>query len=583
MKLPEITQQPVGEFALGNIRQPNYQRAGEAAQGLLDAGINLLEAMEDEDDVAKIDEATGTAAGEITKLRAKLVNQNMLSPDEIPEGVDYDDEMMVPNESGEREGVTSGRVFTHSISEQMWDNGIEEILAHHASTIANPEARAKWMTEMIERYVAPGTLAVVKANATRSKAYGQAQAERAIEGIISSTADREVRESQAKEIIARQFILGQNPVWVENQLQALGGAIDQMDVQNAIIAATTIDQIDQVEEEMWAGGTRMDPGQMRTMGTQMDQRRRDFEKENQERQTSIADQMFGMYVDGQLSEAQVGLAVSSDEITHEDGWQFLNGLQKGSTAKASDPFVLSKYQGAIQVIQYTGDNQTVLQRQRLLRQTITRAAMGLNPNGTPSGLPSRITGADAFELNKQLDVAVASALENNEYDNALSSVMSWTRTKVDIEGQITTLIGGDQFQVDAALAFKRGLDNYMNQLGADARPQEYFDANKDAFAPNNFAQGVNGQFRKSVPQAGNFMVEDQESTAGGFVFTNVNQQSFVIWLGSTGAASMDPEEFNRVTVLFNQYYRGQGALPAGERLALPASDPLYHQFEALIQ
>ena len=31
LKIPDIAQQPVGEFALGNIRQPDYQALGTAA------------------------------------------------------------------------------------------------------------------------------------------------------------------------------------------------------------------------------------------------------------------------------------------------------------------------------------------------------------------------------------------------------------------------------------------------------------------------------------------------------------------------------------------------------------------------
>lgn len=580
MKLPSLVQQPVGEYALGNIQQPNYQRVGQAAQDLIDDGINLIDAMQGEADVAAVDEATGTAAQEISKLRAKLINENMINTEDIPEGIKYTDEMLVPDESGERDAVTTPQIFTHEVSEQMWDTGVEEILSHHASTIPNADARAKWMTEMIERYVAPGTLAVAKANAARSKAYGQAQAERAIEGIIASDAPREIRENQAKEVIARQFILGQNPVWVENQLQALGPAIDQMDVQNEIIAATSIDQIDQIEERMWQGGTRMGPEQLRTMSVQMDRRRADFEKERKDYQTEYADQMYGALYRQELTIPQVGAAVVGDHITNEDSQVMYNALTKGSTAKASDPFVLSRYQAAIQVIQYTGNQALVLQRQKLLRLTISRAAMGLNPNGTPSGLPARITGADAFELNKQLDTAVTNALENNEYDNALRSLVAWTRVNVNLEGQIYAGIGGNQNTVDAAIAFKQGLDNYMNQFGADAKPQEYFDANKDAFNPNNFAEGINKEFRDQVPQSASYMTKAPEME--GFFFTEASQTLFENWLGDN-AATMDPAELRRIQTLFDQYYRGRGIAPAGGRLLLEPNDPLYDQFEALIQ
>ena len=232
------------------------------------------------------------------------------------------------------------------------------------------------------------------------------------------------------------------------------------------------------------------------------------------------------------------------------------------------------------MIQYTGNQSLVLTRQKLLRQTISRAAMGLNPNGTPSGLPATLTGADAFKLNGMLDTAVASALENNEYDNALASVVSWSHVRVDLVGQIYAGIGGNQHTVDAALAFKEGLDAYMNEFGADAKPQEYFDANKDAFNPNNFAEGINNEFRVQVPQAAAYM--DQDSKLKGPIFTEIAQNNFQRWLSGQGG-TMDPNEYNRIRTLFHQYYRGRGIAPEGGKLQLEPMDPLYHQFEALIQ
>jgi len=573
-KIPNLVQQPVGEFALGNIPVPDFMAPSKAFADLLDA-------VQDIETVGSIDEATGEAAKELSELRAILVNSNTLEADFVGDEYEVEQHMSIPDGKGGRLELPKPMIFTHEVANDIWETRSQEIVDHYAGQITNGEARSKFLKEVNQRYVAPGGAEVMGSNIIRARAYGQARAERSIENIVASDAPREDRESEAKSVIARQVLLGADPVWVERQIAALGPDIDQMDVQNDIIATTSIDQLDQIEENMWSGGTRMSPETMRTMGAQMDKRRADFEKANVQRQTENADQMFGMYVDGQLTAEQVGLAVSSDEITHADGWQFLNAFKAGGgTAKASDPFVLSKYEGAIQVIQYTGNRARVLQREKLLRLTISRAAMGLNPNGTPSGLPARITGADAFKLNAELSKAVEAALENNEYDNALASLMAWTRVKVDLVGQVYAGIGGNQNTVDAAIAFKEGLDAYMNQFGADAKPQEYFDANKDAFNPNNFEEGINKEFRDVVPQAGQYM----EKSAGftGFTFTEAAQIQFENWLGNN-AASMNPDELRRIQTLFNQYYRGRGIAPDGGRLELEPNDPLYTQFESLVE
>ncbi len=577
MKLPDIVQQPVGEFASGNIQQPNYQRVGQAAQGLLDAGISLVDAMQGEADVAKIDEATGTAAQEISKLRAKLVNENMLDLNEIPEGIEYSDEMLALNEAGERDTVTNPRIFTHEVSEQMWDQGVAEILSQHASTIVNPEARAKWMTEMIERYVAPGTLAIAKANAARSKAYGQAQAERAIEGIISSNAPSNIRESQAKEIIARQFILGQNPVWVENQLSALGPRIDQMDVQNAILAATSLDQIDQIEEQMWTNGNRMSPDQMRTMSGQMDARRRDFKAADIERQERNSDDMFADYHGPVgLDAERVNDAVRSQDITQSDGWRFKNAIAAGPATKASDEWTLSRYRLEISRLQFVGGegHMRLIDKANLLKLIVINGSMGLNPNGTPSGRAPWISGTDANILNKEINAAVKASLDDLGYKDALGSLFLWTRSKYDLEGQIVAALGGNQNQIEAAIAFKLSLDNYMQQYGIDAKPNDFVNSNKDVYDPRNFSNGINARFLELVPQAAPFMTEDKRER----IFTRSQQQDFLLWF-SDNMAILGPARTNQISQLYGQFYQGQGVPPADQRMMLEPDDPLYHQFQ----
>ena len=81
MKLPDITQRPVGEFAQGNIAQPNYQRVGKAFQGALQAGINAGVEIYNRKLVSDVDEATGQAAKELTELKTILVNENTVDAD----------------------------------------------------------------------------------------------------------------------------------------------------------------------------------------------------------------------------------------------------------------------------------------------------------------------------------------------------------------------------------------------------------------------------------------------------------------------------------------------------------------------
>ncbi len=580
MKLPDIQQQPVGEFALGNIPQPRYQARGEAEAKLFSVlATTAVDLLQDADTELSI--ATAEAAKELAELRAKLQETNTISPDEIPEDIVHEVGFEVLDAKGDRVEVGTPRVFTHKVADEWWSKKSEEIVQHHANKIRNREARAKFIEEMGQRYVAPGSLAIGRASVIKARAHNQATAENAIRDVLASGGPTAERETQAKEIIARQIILGADPVWAERELAALGPRVDQLDTHNRILAADTADQLDIIEEEMWSGENRMTPEQMRTMSSQMDARRRDFTADRKKRQTENADRMFADYIDPNtpFTEMDVANAVKVDDITNEEGWTFINSLRSGSTTKVSSPLTLSQYRGEIQRLQYTGNRSRVTDKARLLKLMITRGSMGLFPNGMPTNQPATISGEDAFKLNKDIDAAVRAAIENDQYDNALREVYKWTQVTVDFEGQLTTAFGGNQHQIDAALAFKRGLDNYMDQFGADAKPVEYFQANQDAFNPNNFSNGINARFYQEIAQASTYM--DIDIPNNKYDFNQIQQERFVLWLSGQQSV-LGEAEFRRISTLFGQFYRGKGIAPAGGALMLEPDDPLYRQFEATL-
>lgn len=573
MRIPGIVQQPVGEFASGNIRQPEFYRESRAQGRLAKAGGVLAAELYNGAVVSGIDEATGEAAKELTELRAKLVNENMLDASFVGDDAVAELQINVADGEGGRQEVSAPRVFTHEVAGDLWDVRSQEIVDHYEGQISGSKAKQKFREEVMTRYVAPGASAVIGANIQRGKAYGHARAERAVEEVLAAGGPTEARESGAREIIARQALLGADPVWVENQLQRLGPMVDQIDIQHKVMAATTADQIDQVEESMWANGSRMTPEQMRTQSAIMDRRRQDFIAAKKEAQTGNADEMFVAFAGGQLTIPEIAQAVGSDSITREAGFTFLNGLQNGSTTKASNPFTLSQYRGEISKLQYTGNRSRVTDKAKLLKLMITRGSMGLNANGTPTGQAATISGEDVFKLNKDIDHALGAALESDEYNNARDQVMAWTRTKLDLGGVLSTAFDGSQGSVEAGLSFITALDNYMDQFGVDADPAAFFQTNRDAYDPRKFADGVDKEFVKAIPQAEQFMIGDDR------VFGDAQQDDFLLWLagGAVGAG-----EQTRMIALYNQYYQGQGIAPEGGRLMLEPDDPLYRQFEAMI-
>lgn len=579
MKIPDIAQQPVGEFALGNIRQPNYAARGKAAQDLIaTAGAAAVEILYDDD--TQVSESTAGMAKDLSELRANLEESNTVATEEIPDDIVSPVSATILDLKGDRIEIGQERTFTHQVADEWWKIKSEEIVQYWAGQITNKQDRADFLESAGTRYVAPGTLAIGKATLIRRRAYGQAVAENTIRDIAASLGPKGPREEQALAVIDRQAELGADPVWVNLQKEALGPLMDQLEIQNAIAGATTVDQIDQIEENMWVDTTRMTPEQIRTMGSQMDIRRREFLTEKRLRQEENTDQAFKEYVvDHTLTADDVGNMVGNDEITYQQGWTFLNSMSKGDVARVSDPLVLSSFRREIVGLKFTGNRARVSDKADLLELIISRASMGENATGTPTGFPSPITGTDAHTLIKELRTERDKILESDEYDNALKMVYKWSNVAVDLEGQITIALGGNQHQVDSALAFKEGLDNYMDQFGFDAKPVEYFHANREAFNPNNFANGVNARFFEEVGQVEPFM--DIDAGLNQYNFNRSQQDNFILWMDTPTALAMDPAEFDRIRTLFGQFYEGQGLAPEGGRLMLEPDDPLYRQFESV--
>ena len=581
LKIPSITQQPVGEFALGNIRQPDYAALGRAQADVVAAvGSVAAEILYDED--TQISESTAGAAKDLSELRANLEVSNTIATEEIPDGIVAPISATVLDLKGDRVEIGQPRTFTHQVADEWWKLKSEEIVQYWAGKIANKEDRAEFLEAVGTRYVAPGTFAIAKSTILRRRAYGQAVAENTIRDIAAAAGPKPAREEQALAVIDRQAELGADPVWVEDQKAALGPLLDQLEVQNEVFLAVNKDQIDLIEEEMYSTETRMTPAQVRTMSSLMDGRRKEFDAEEKERQEANAEKAFYDFVnpDTPFNEMNVAELVDSGNISYSAGWTFYNALQRGSTTRASDPVALSLYRGAITAMPYTGNQARVKDRADLLRLTIAMASAGLNPNGTPSGLPATLSGVDALKLIADVSKAETATLEDDDYDRALKQVYTWTHVAVDLEGQISVALGGNQHQIDAALAFKRGLDNYMDSFGADAKPAEYFTGNKDAFNPNNFSDGINARFLISVPQAGQWIVIDTAQNT--YSFDAAAQEEFVLWLADQRAI-MDETQWNEIDVLFKQYYRGQGLAPFDGRLDLEPDNPMYRQFEALVE
>lgn len=571
MKLPGIRVGEVGRFHGERLPRPNYQALGQAIGGVVQSVAGLVKDRAD----TELSEATGTAAQELSLLRAKLETARAIPTREIPDEIPHEVNFTVADSSGTVREVGKPFVYAHEVADEWWATKSQEIVQAHASQIKDKAQRAKFVEEMMTRYVAPGSQAIAQASIIKARAHNQATAMEAVEAVLSSDAPTADREEQARDIIHRQVAQGADPVWAEQQLSAIGPRVDQIDVQNQLMKATSADQVNQVIEDMWTADNRMTPETMRTINAQADKMNNEFERQRSEKHKKNGAELTSQFFEGTLTVQGINTALEADNITRETAMILYNALQTGSgtSAKASNEFTLSTWRNEIIKLPYTGNKNTVRGKAEYLKLAIQMEAMGLTPTGQPTGKPPGISGTDAATLVKEIDTKVKSTLEAKGYSDAWQMIKSHT----GVQDSITGLLVGDQPNVEAATAFKQALMMYMDQFGIDADPIAFFNENKAAFKAENFEDPVNQEFIQFLPQAQNFMTSNADGT---YTFGKEQQKSFVLWLQQqVNSGAMGRAEGEEIAARFAAYYRGQGQPPNGGRLMLEEDHPLYQQFE----
>lgn len=557
MKLPGLNIPQTGRYHAKNLPKLDYTQVGDAAAGLASQVAGFLDADTD------ITSATGEAAKELARLRAKLEDNHTLPVEAIPEGVEYDNIKVVQDEAGEEIEVEIPTVFTHDVANQMWEMQSQSIIDRHASTITSKEARTKFINEMQERYVVPGTLAISGKAASSKISHNWAVAEVAIDEILSSGGPSRQREEQAYEILARQSLLGVNPQLIEQKRATIGPRIDYIDATNELKSATSIDEIDQIEAGIWEGENRMSPNARNELSVEADKRRGDFNKLESERIVRNEEEMTVLLLDGKLTKSMVSGALANRDISQEVARIFMNSLDAGgTTAKASNPFVLSHWRKQILGLPYVAhtakDRQngiTVTQKANLMKRAIRLSAMGLDMSGNPLPTGATISGEDSFKLMKDIDDTVKRYTETSAYNDVWEQIRYFTRAADPLTGALS----GNQAQVDSAIAFKRALDNYMNQYGIDADPNEFFRTNKEFFDPANMEDGIHQAFWDDFPEVRQFMTKEPGEP---LKFGRREQERFIQWLRrAVSSQEITEDEANEMASYFMMYYRGQGIAP----------------------
>lgn len=575
IRLPTITQQPVGEFALGNIQQPQYYRVGQATGELLGTTGRALVAFQDTD--SEVAAATGPTAKALQELRATLVSTNTIPADRVPDYVVHEVGMTILDAQGRERQIGTPFVYTHEVAEDWWDIGSDQIIQHYAAGIKNRAARMRFVGEMQQRYGAPGALAVSISNIEKRKAYNQALALRSIEDILTSDGTPEEREAAARQVLARQMILGQDPVWIAEKESEIRNRIEQFDLTRGIQEAQSVDEVQKIEEELSTGVTALTPAQQRTILNMADERKKEFRQEELERWEDGKIAMTSMLINNQLTLDIVDDRLRRGDISPETALQMRTAILARDSASETNTVTLSQFRSQIARLRFVGGSGlTISDKADILRIQVASGTTGVDPAGQPTGTPPWITGTDADRLMKEIDAAEKAAIETLDFGFAWDNIKSISQIS-EIGGNIL----GNQANIDAALAFRAALVRYMDEYGIDAKPGEFVRLNQERYAVERFDEPVAKEFADMFPEArGAHGVLGAGTRDDPFTFDATQQAAFQAWLiREFNEGRLDPARANAMAAQFNVYFRGQGLAPNGQQTLLEPDNPLYHQFE----
>lgn len=571
-KLPGIERKRTGQFHARNLPRPDYMAESRGIHELSSALVALGSTVADLNADTQVSAATAGAANDLQEFRALLETSRSIPAGQIPEDIDFEFETQTYDETGEGEPIERDSIFTHEIADKWWATKSEDIVNNYASQISDPEARAKFVEDVMTKYVVPGTLAIAKASITKNRMHNQAMAEIRIQGILSSFAPTEEKEADAREVLEQQLELGADPQWVSNTLRSLGPRVDQIDWQNRFRAAETQEQVEELRNDMWRGDNRMTPDMLRTLDTEAEGAIKTMDAQEKLFRQEQANDLWVGIDRNQVTLPDVTAALEEDRITSIEHNKMKNALTEGSTTRFNDPFRLAAFRTKIAQLPYAGGQHTVSQRGRILKDRIMMASRGLTPTGQADSLPAAITGTEAAALMREVDTKVNATLKTKGYDRAISEMQLQLRVSPGAV-DVTPILYGTEPAVRAYVAFKRALDSYMDDYGIDAKPVDFVQTNRATYDSENYVDSVNREFLDFTARVDPYMTKNADGT---LTFDTAQQAQFrseIVRRYNSGNISQ--AEFNEIAARFGAYYSGTGVPPLNQAQEIEIPDVLY--------
>lgn len=472
------------------------QAAELEGRGLEELGATLGQVAEymdrraDQQAVSEYNEQLLYAQAEATKALGLLDGPSMAVDTPGMESLEFERTVTIPDPSGGTKTIPRDAVPTYEVGGPWLAQRMTSIRDSALSNLKDARSKKKFASEW----------ALIDAKATSSNASNMRELfiadkrggyELNREQFVQ-LGDEENARALAFQAFASRIITADQ---LASDLETIGQDIDLGYYGQRIAVADDAPDLDMLIEQSEAGvildaqgeprKARLTPDQLWTVRQRANTKRQQLDKARDEVHRAGAVEGTTRFMDGSLTVGWLREQVAIDKLSHTQALNFEQKLhtRATSTTTSTNPEALNSFRVKIRNLRWqSGGAGRVSQRYTELRDELYLAANGITPDGYSVRPQLSISGKDYNTLMGELDSERGRIDDDPTYKQAVDSIRSTTGVvpglDFGLEGNAGRLLAYD--------AAKRGLDDYIDRYGAEAKPLDWVRDNRELFDPQKY-------------------------------------------------------------------------------------------------
>ena len=237
------------------------------------------------------------------------------------------------------------------------------------------------------------------------------------------------------------------------------------------------------------GQSDMTAAQRNILRSSINAQRSALNAERKEMHTKFEQEGLALYTEGRLSSGWIRNRMRNDEMERGAGQALIGLLEGGRDAKAIDPLKVSGWQAEVQSrLMYTDFGTQTSDVATAMKRELQ---------------DSDLTGAERQKVYEYIDKVNKGLRENPDYNQALFSLRTATGMP-EIDDVIMTNILKRTGQYGNILKitedFSNALFQYIDEFGAEAKPYEFIQKNKQNYNLEDNAKAKQTRFEEAYPE-----------------------------------------------------------------------------------